>query len=189
MEVEVFKGSVVCGSVFVCHMCNKMSDVRLSNASPTVERVDARQQDNVKPPTRRILFGTPDREAIRELFEATGQESVQAFRETYDFDPIHDRPLTPRNYEWQEDDDAPEFYRRAPHRRQQPQREVEQPGDNNRQDAEERDGRQAERNVSRKRHSGSLGDFFLLSRTSVWMCSNVGCSCGMFLQQKYIFSG
>lgn len=157
MEIEVFRVLVVCGSVFACHMCNKMSDVRLSNASPTVERVDARQQDNVKPPTRRILFGTPDREGIRELFEATGQESVQAFMEKYDFDPVNDKPLTPRSYEWQEDDDAPDFYRRPPHRRHQPLREVECPGDNNRQDAEVKDGRQAERNGSRKRRSGSRG--------------------------------
>uniref|UniRef100_A0A3Q3H1Y0 Cyclin-dependent kinase inhibitor 1B n=1 Tax=Labrus bergylta TaxID=56723 RepID=A0A3Q3H1Y0_9LABR len=104
-----------------------MSDVRLSNASPTVERVDARQQDNVRPPTRRNLFGTPDREETRRYFEASIQESVQAFVEEYNFDVVNDRPLTPpRRYDWQEDNDAPEYFRRPPHRReQQPQREVE----------------------------------------------------------------
>uniref|UniRef100_UPI0037E845E8 cyclin-dependent kinase inhibitor 1Ba n=1 Tax=Semicossyphus pulcher TaxID=241346 RepID=UPI0037E845E8 len=137
-------------------MCNKMSDVRLSNASPTVERVDARQQDNVRPPTRRNLFGTPDRGETRRLFEASIQESVQAFIEEYDFDPVNERPLTPHSYQWQEDNDAPEFYRRAPHRSRRPQREVELPGENNRQDAEERN-RQTNRNGSRKRRSGSSG--------------------------------
>ncbi|XP_060885534.1 cyclin-dependent kinase inhibitor 1B-like [Labrus mixtus] len=143
-------------------MCNKMSDVRLSNASPTVERVDARQQDNVRPPTRRNLFGTPDREETRRYFEASIQESVQAFVEEYNFDVVNDRPLTPpRNYDWQEDNDAPEFFRRPPHRREQPQREVERPGENNRLDAEERGERQPDhqqdRNGSRKRRSGSSG--------------------------------
>ncbi|XP_041637210.1 cyclin-dependent kinase inhibitor 1Ba [Cheilinus undulatus] len=137
-------------------MCNKMSDVRLSNASP-VERVDARQQDNVRPPTRRNLFGTPDREETRRYFEASIQESVQAFMEEYDFDPVNGRPLTPRSYDWQEENDAPEFFRRPPHRRQPPQREVERPGESNRQDAEERNGRQSDRNGSRKRRSGSSG--------------------------------
>nr|XP_020495139.1 cyclin-dependent kinase inhibitor 1B-like [Labrus bergylta] len=144
-------------------MCNKMSDVRLSNASPTVERVDARQQDNVRPPTRRNLFGTPDREETRRYFEASIQESVQAFVEEYNFDVVNDRPLTPpRRYDWQEDNDAPEYFRRPPHRReQQPQREVERPGESNRLDAEERDERQPDhqqdRNGSRKRRSGSSG--------------------------------
>uniref|UniRef100_A0A671VHJ6 Cyclin-dependent kinase inhibitor 1B n=1 Tax=Sparus aurata TaxID=8175 RepID=A0A671VHJ6_SPAAU len=96
-------------------MCNKMSDVRLSNASPTVERVDARQQDNVRPPVRRSLFGSPDREEIRRYLDAAIQGEVQDFRERYNFDPVEERPLTPRNYEWQADDDAPEFYRRPPH--------------------------------------------------------------------------
>ncbi|CAJ1055044.1 LOW QUALITY PROTEIN: cyclin-dependent kinase inhibitor 1Ba [Xyrichtys novacula] len=138
-------------------MCNKMSDVRLSNASPTVERVDARLQDNVRPPTRRNLFGTPDRGETRRLFEASIQESVQSFMEEYDFDPVNERPLTPRSYDWQEENDAPEFFRRAPHRRQQPQSEAECLGENDRREAEERDGRQSGRNGSKKRRSGSSG--------------------------------
>uniref|UniRef100_A0A3Q4AGE0 Cyclin-dependent kinase inhibitor 1B n=1 Tax=Mola mola TaxID=94237 RepID=A0A3Q4AGE0_MOLML len=92
-----------------------MSDVRLSNASPTVERVDARQPDTVRTPVRRNLFGSPDREEVRRYLSAAIQESVQDFREEYNFDPVSERPLTPRSYDWQEDSDAPEFYRRAPH--------------------------------------------------------------------------
>nr|XP_046234661.1 cyclin-dependent kinase inhibitor 1B-like [Scatophagus argus] len=139
-------------------MCNKMSDVRLSNASPTLERVDARQPDAVRPPVRRNLFGSPDREELRRYFEAAMQEGVQDFRDDYNFDPVTDTPLTPRNYEWQEDSDAPEFFRRPPHRSQRPQRGEDSPGDNNRQDAEGRkSGRQTDTVGSRKRRLEASG--------------------------------
>ncbi|XP_042367230.1 cyclin-dependent kinase inhibitor 1Ba [Plectropomus leopardus] len=141
-------------------MCNKMSDVRLSNASPTLERVDARQPDNVRASVSRNLFGRPDPEEIRRYMTATIQDDVQRFTEIYNFDPVNDRPLSPRNYEWQEDRDAPEFYRRAPHGNQPPRREEDLPGDNNRQDAAERSGERSDqpnRDGSRKRHSGSSG--------------------------------
>uniref|UniRef100_A0A671L4W9 Cyclin-dependent kinase inhibitor 1Ba n=1 Tax=Sinocyclocheilus anshuiensis TaxID=1608454 RepID=A0A671L4W9_9TELE len=39
-----------------------MSKVRVSNGSPTLERVDARQADHAKPPVCRNLFGSVDRE-------------------------------------------------------------------------------------------------------------------------------
>ncbi|XP_030576090.1 cyclin-dependent kinase inhibitor 1B-like [Archocentrus centrarchus] len=132
-----------------------MSDVRLSNASP-VERVDARQQDSVRPSVRRNLFGRPDPEEIRRDAEISVQEDVQRFRATYDFDPVEHRPLTPRSYAWVTDDDAPEFYRRQPHGRLSPQRRSDLPGDNNRQnnDSDERpSGRQPGRNGSRKRRA------------------------------------
>lgn len=140
-------------------MCNKMSDVRLSNASPTLERVDARQPDNVRPSVRRNLFGRPDREEIRRYVTASIQEEVQGFRERYNFDPVSDTPLATRNYDWQEDRDAPEFYRRQPHGSQPPRREEDPPGENNLQDAEERSERrsgQPDRDGSRKRRSGDL---------------------------------
>ncbi|XP_049891647.1 cyclin-dependent kinase inhibitor 1B-like [Epinephelus moara] len=129
-------------------MCNKMSDVRLSNASPTVERVDARLPDNVRASVSRNLFGRPDPEEIRRYVEASIQEDVQRFTETYNYDPVSDRPLSPRRYEWQEDSDAPEFYSRAPHGSQPPQ------------DAEERSERRPERarrDGGRKRRSGDSG--------------------------------
>ncbi|XP_073337150.1 cyclin-dependent kinase inhibitor 1Ba [Pagrus major] len=138
-------------------MCNKMSDVRLSNASPTVERVDARQQDNVRPPVRRSLFGSPDREEIRRYLDAAIQGEVQDFRERYNFDPVEERPLTPRNFEWQEDGDAPEFYHRPPHGSQRPQRDVDSPGESSQRDAEGssegRSGRLPESGGSRKRRA------------------------------------
>lgn len=135
-------------------MCNKMSDVRLSNASPTLERVDARQPDNVTAPVRRNLFGSPDREEIRRYLTAAIQEDVQDFMEEYNFDPDSERPLTPRFYEWQEDNDAPEFYRRPPHRIQRPRRDAEPSGDG-RLDV---DGSQRNGDGSRKRRSVESGD-------------------------------
>lgn len=143
-------------------MCNKMSDVRLSNASPTLERVDARQPDNVRPPVCRNLFGRPDPEELRRNVTASIQEEVQAFTEIYNFDVHNDRPLTPRNYEWEEVSDAPEFYHRAPHGSQRPERAADLPGDNNRQDAAERSERRSDRQLdgqgSRKRRARALGD-------------------------------
>uniref|UniRef100_A0A8C6WZ54 Cyclin-dependent kinase inhibitor 1B n=1 Tax=Neogobius melanostomus TaxID=47308 RepID=A0A8C6WZ54_9GOBI len=94
-----------------------MSDVRLSNASPTLERVDARQLDTIRPSVRRSLFGSPDPEELREFFEASRQEGERRFRDTYNFDPVGDRPLSPGRFEWEEWNDAPEFYRRPPHER------------------------------------------------------------------------
>ncbi|XP_070785189.1 cyclin-dependent kinase inhibitor 1B-like [Enoplosus armatus] len=142
-------------------MCNKMSDVRLSNASPTLERVDARQPDNVRPPVRRNLFGTPDPEEIRSYLTASIQEGVQSFREEYDFDPVSESPLTPRSYDWQEDSDAPEYYLRQPHGSQRPRRDADVPGDSNRQDAagssERQPDCQQDRRGSRKRRSRDSG--------------------------------
>ncbi|KAF0029573.1 hypothetical protein F2P81_018678 [Scophthalmus maximus] len=98
-----------------------MSDVRLSNASPTLERVDARQpEDTLRPPVRRNLFGRPDPGEIRRNVAAAVRDDVQAFRERYNFDPVEHRPLAPRNYEWQEDSSPPEFYLRAAHGSRRP---------------------------------------------------------------------
>ncbi|MEQ2170512.1 hypothetical protein GOODEAATRI_000918 [Goodea atripinnis] len=130
-------------------MCNKMSDVRLSNGSPTVERVDARQPDSARS-VRRVLFGTPDPEETRKQAEALQREAVEAFRETYNFDPVEDRPLPPGDYEWQEDEDAPEFYRRPPRGSQPPRGEA---GEN----SPERRRRSAQTNGSRKRSAEPAG--------------------------------
>lgn len=131
-------------------MCNKMSDVRLSNASPTVERVDARPPDNVRRSVRRNLFGRPDPTEIRRYVEDSIQEDVRRFTETYNYDPVNDRPLSPRNYEWEEDRDAPEFFVRQPHGSQRPRRDEDLPGEGS-----ARQSDQPDRDASRKRPSGS----------------------------------
>ncbi|XP_068572961.1 cyclin-dependent kinase inhibitor 1B-like [Cebidichthys violaceus] len=141
------KGGFACLFVYIypppCHMCNKMSEVRLSNASPTVERVDARQPDSARPSVRRNLFGKPDPEEIRSYLTTSIQQDVRGFTETYNFDPVNDRPLSPRNYDWQEDRDAPEFYVRPPHGRQE--------------EKSDRQSAQPDRHGLRKRGSGASG--------------------------------
>lgn len=125
-----------------------MSDVRLSNASPTLERVDARQLDSLRPPVRRSLFGSPDPEELREFFEASMQEEERRFRDTYNFDPAEDRPLSPGKFEWEEWKDAPEFYRRPPHERLSGKR---------RDPAETAEGQTTSTERSRKRPSDPSG--------------------------------
>lgn len=98
-------------------MCMKMSDVRLSNASPTLERVDARQPDNVRPSVRRSLFGSPDPEEVHRDLQTSIEEGVRRFRDVYNFDPVEEIPLSPGTYEWEVVNNAPEFYSREPHRR------------------------------------------------------------------------
>ncbi|XP_060923717.1 cyclin-dependent kinase inhibitor 1Ba [Limanda limanda] len=139
-------------------MCIKMSDVRLSNASPTFERVDARQPDTMRPPVRRNLFGRPDREEVRRNLATTVQEEVEAFRERYNFDPVEERPLEPRNFEWQADRSAPEFYLRPPHGIRPPGREEQLPaGDLRQERSEPRPENQAAPKRPRKRPSGDSG--------------------------------
>ncbi|XP_054911763.1 cyclin-dependent kinase inhibitor 1B-like [Poeciliopsis prolifica] len=138
-------------------MCNNMSDVRLSNASPTVERVDARPPDSARS-VRRVLFGTPDPEETRKQAEAVQRQSEEAFRDAYNFDPVEDRPLSPGLFDWQEDEDAPEFYRRPP-RGSRPPRGNQPPrgeaGGGGPETGRER--RSARTNGSRKRSSESAG--------------------------------
>lgn len=181
-------------------MCNKMSDVRLSNASPTVERVDARQPDNIRLPVRRNLFGRRDPEETRRDFAASLQEDVQAFMDEYNFDPVDGRPLTPRNYDWQEDSNAPEFYLRQPHGIQRPQRDDDVPGENTRQDGEGSSGRQSVRQPgrhgSRKRRSGASGDLnwanlLRVSRMFISLCrASLRCHCAaMQRREATVLSG
>ncbi|KAJ0057397.1 hypothetical protein NL108_006083 [Boleophthalmus pectinirostris] len=132
-------------------MCIKMSDVRLSNASPTLERVDARLPDSIRPSVRRCLFGTPDREELRETYNEFKQAEERRFRDTYNFDPVEDRPLSPGKYKWEVDENAPEFYRRPPHRREN--RGRSSPRDQ----VETTPGQTAETERSRKRPSDPSG--------------------------------
>ncbi|XP_077449867.1 cyclin-dependent kinase inhibitor 1B-like [Stigmatopora argus] len=98
-------------------MCNKMSDVRLSNASPPLGRGDPRQQDRVRPPVCRNLFGKPDQAEIDARLTATLREDVRSFEDRYNFDPVEDRPLPGGDFVWTQARDAPEFYSRPSHER------------------------------------------------------------------------
>jgi len=97
-------------------MC-KMSKVRVSNGSPTLERVDARQAEHAKPPVCRILFGSGDREELAREVEDQMRDMEKASKEKWNYDFAKNEPLAPGNYEWQEVDakEVPEFYIRPPH--------------------------------------------------------------------------
>lgn len=93
-----------------------MSDVRLSNGSPPLERVDARPEGHTKPSVCRNLFGSPDPGDVNEAFRKELKESEAAYREKYNYDFVKDTPLEPGRYEWEIVDarDAPEVYSRPP---------------------------------------------------------------------------
>ncbi|XP_037098449.1 cyclin-dependent kinase inhibitor 1Ba isoform X3 [Syngnathus acus] len=93
-------------------MCKKMSDVRLSNASPPLERVDARQQDRPRPRVCRNLYGKPDE--VHAHLTATLEDDKRRLVDQYNFDPDQG-PLPGGNFQWTEDREAPDFYSRPPH--------------------------------------------------------------------------
>ncbi|MBN3296045.1 CDN1B inhibitor, partial [Amia calva] len=93
-----------------------MSNVRLSNGSPTLERMDGRLADH-KPSACRTLFGLPDREELkRELKgQLKGMEEASCARWGFDF--ANHRPLPGSGrFEWLPVDakDVPDFYNRPP---------------------------------------------------------------------------
>lgn len=93
-----------------------MSDVRLSNGSPPLERVDARPEAHSKPSVCRNLFGSPDPGEVRQAYLDELRDSEVAYREKYNYDFVKDTPLEPGRYEWEAVDakDAPEVYSRPP---------------------------------------------------------------------------
>ncbi|XP_051974726.1 cyclin-dependent kinase inhibitor 1B-like [Xyrauchen texanus] len=93
-----------------------MSKVRVSNGSPTLERVDARQADH-RPHVCRNLFGSVNREELEKDVKEQLQELEKASMHKWNYDFGKNEPLSPGKYEWQEVDskDVPEFYTRAHH--------------------------------------------------------------------------
>lgn len=94
-----------------------MSKVRVSNGSPTLERVDPRQADHARPPVCRNLFGSVDREESARDVKEQLLEMENASKEKWNYDFAKNEPLAPGDYEWQEVDakELPEFYTRPPH--------------------------------------------------------------------------
>ncbi len=101
------------GRTFTC----KMSKVRVSNGSPTLERVDARQTDHARPPVCRNLFGSVDREEFARDVNEQMLEMEKASEKKWNYNFAKNEPLAPGDYEWQEVDakEMPEFYTRPPH--------------------------------------------------------------------------
>ncbi|KAJ8262352.1 hypothetical protein GJAV_G00165460 [Gymnothorax javanicus] len=92
-----------------------MSNVRLSNGSPTLERMDARLSDQAKPSACRNLFGTVDHEELTKDLNGHLKAMDEEASAKYNFDFSNQKPLPPGRFEWQivNSEDVPEFYSRS----------------------------------------------------------------------------
>ncbi|OWK62466.1 Cyclin-dependent kinase inhibitor 1B [Lonchura striata] len=92
-----------------------MSNVRISNGSPTLERMEARQSEYPKPSACRNLFGPVNHEELNREFKKHLQEMEEMYQRKWNFDFQNHRPLEGR-YEWQavEKGSSPDFYFRPP---------------------------------------------------------------------------
>ncbi|KAL6474516.1 hypothetical protein MHYP_G00180770 [Metynnis hypsauchen] len=89
-----------------------MSNVRLSNGSPTLERMDARLSDQPKPSACRSLFGPVDHEELTRELKGHLRAMEEASTETWNFDFATYTPLPHGRYLWTAVDttDLPNFY-------------------------------------------------------------------------------
>ncbi|XP_020641449.1 cyclin-dependent kinase inhibitor 1B [Pogona vitticeps] len=92
-----------------------MSHVRISNGSPTLERMEARQADYPKPSACRNLFGPVDHEELARELQKHSRDLEEASRRKWNFDFHRHQPLEGR-YEWQAvaKEALPDFYSRPP---------------------------------------------------------------------------
>lgn len=95
-----------------------MSDVRLSNGSPTLERTDSRVSDHPKPSACRSLFGSLDHEELKRDLKGHLREMEEAATAKWGFDFSNHTPLSHGRLEWEVVDsrDVPSFYNRQPRR-------------------------------------------------------------------------
>lgn len=123
--------------------------------------MDARQPDSVRSRARRVLFGKPDQEEVRRCADASQQESVRDFKERYNFDPVTETPLPGGDYDWEVDEEAPEFYGRPPRGSRQPPPRGEAPDSPDRGErSRTRTESAPETKTSRKRRLGASGGDF-----------------------------
>ncbi|KAM5263796.1 cyclin-dependent kinase inhibitor 1B [Ctenodactylus gundi] len=92
-----------------------MSNVRVSNGSPSLERMDARQAEPPKPSACRNLFGPVNHEELTRDLEKHCRDMEEASQRKWNFDFHNHKPLEGK-YEWQEVEKGslPEFYYRPP---------------------------------------------------------------------------
>ena len=124
-----------------------MSDVRLSNGSPTLERSEPRLADHPKPSACRSLFGSVDHQELKRDLKGHLREMEEAASAKWGFDFANHTPLANGGFEWELVDcrDVPDFYSgqtrleprrepcREPRREQEPRREpkgLRPPGNN-----------------------------------------------------------
>lgn len=91
-----------------------MSDVRLSNGSPTLERTDSgRVSVHPKPSACRSLFGTPDHDERQRELKGLLREMEEAASAKWDFDFACHTPRPRGRFSWEAVDcrNVPAFYR------------------------------------------------------------------------------
>ncbi|KAL8194499.1 UNVERIFIED_CONTAM: hypothetical protein K2H54_022904 [Gekko kuhli] len=98
-----------------------MSHVRLSNGSPTLERMEGRQADHPKPSACRSLFGPVDHDELARELQRHRRDLAEASRRKWNFDFQRHQPLDGR-YEWRAlaPGALPDFYSRPPRLRRAP---------------------------------------------------------------------
>lgn len=95
-----------------------MSDVRLSNGSPTLERTEPRVSEHPKPSACRSLFGSVDHEELKRDLNGHMRELQEAAAAKWGFDFASEEPLPNSRLTWELVDSAeiPDFYVRPPRR-------------------------------------------------------------------------
>ncbi|KAM9376724.1 cyclin dependent kinase inhibitor 1Bb [Pholidichthys leucotaenia] len=93
-----------------------MSDVRLSNGSPTLERTEPRVSDHAKPSACRNLFGSVNHEELKKDLKGHLREMEDAAAAKWSFDFAAHTPLASSRLAWEEVDPrkVPDFYSRQP---------------------------------------------------------------------------
>ena len=93
-----------------------MSDVRLSNGSPTLERTEPRLSEHPKPSACRNLFGSVDHEELNRDLKGHMRELQDLAAAEWGFDFARDVPLPNSRFIWERVDSAemPDFYVRPP---------------------------------------------------------------------------
>lgn len=92
-----------------------MSNVRVPNGSPSLERMDGRTAEYPKPSACRNLFGPVNHEELTRDLEKHCRDMEEASQRKWNFDFQNHKPLEGK-YEWQEVEKSslPEFYYRPP---------------------------------------------------------------------------
>lgn len=95
-----------------------MSEVRLSNGSPTLERTDSRVSDHPKPSACRNLFGSVDHEELKRDLKGHLREMEAVASDKWGFDFANNTPLSNARISWELVDSrtVPSFYSKQPHR-------------------------------------------------------------------------
>ncbi|XP_028305806.1 cyclin dependent kinase inhibitor 1Bb [Gouania willdenowi] len=90
-----------------------MSDVRLSNDSPTLGRTEPRVSEHPKPSACRNLFGSVDHDELKQDLKIHLRDLEQAASSKWGFDFGRHKPLSNGRLDWELVDctEVPDFYR------------------------------------------------------------------------------